>query len=123
VLLAGPVADRESRADGPQRIVVVRGRRPEQRHHRVADELLYGPAAFLELTAQPLPVRREHGADILRIELLGPRGETDEICEKHGDDLALLARRLTCQRSAAGRAEARHVGVLLAANRTEAHGP
>ena len=123
VLLAGPVPDREGGADRPQRVVVVRGRCPEQRHHRVADELLDGPAPFLQLTAQPVPVRREHGADILRIELLGPRCEADEICEEYGDDPALLARRLTCQRSAAGRAEARHVGVLLAANRTEAHGP
>ena len=77
VLLARPVPDGEGGSDRPQRVVVMRERSPEERHHRVADELLDGPAALLELAAQPLPVRREHGANLLRIELLGTRGETD----------------------------------------------
>jgi hypothetical protein len=94
---------------------------PEERHHRVADELLDGAAALLELPTQPLPVRCEHGADILRIELFRPRGEAHEIGEEHRDDLALLARRLARQRGSAGRAEARVLGVLLAADRAEGH--
>ena len=121
VLLARPVPDGEGGADRPQRVVVVRDRGPEERHHRVADELLHGPAALLELAAQPLPVRREHGADILRIELLRARGEPHEIGEEHRDDLALLPRRLARQRGPAGRAEARVLGVLLAADRAEGH--
>ena len=31
-------------------------------------------------------------AHVLGIELLGARGEADEVAEEHGDDLALLAR-------------------------------
>jgi hypothetical protein len=121
VLLARPVADGEGGANRPQRVVVVCDRRPEERHHRVADELLHGAAALLELATQPLPVRREHGADILRIELFRPRGEAHEIGEEHRDDLALLARRLARQRGSAGRAEASVLGVLLAADRAEGH--
>ena len=48
-LLAAPIADRERGADGPLGIVLVRDRRAEDRHHRVADELLDRAAAALDL--------------------------------------------------------------------------
>ena len=48
-VLARPVADRQRRSHRPFRIVLVRNRRAEQRHHRVADELLHRPAEALEL--------------------------------------------------------------------------
>ena len=93
-LLTDPVADRERRANRPLGIVLVSGRRAEERHHRVADELLDRPAAPLELRAQPRVVRLEHGAHVLGVELLGPRREADEVGEEDGHDLALLPGRL-----------------------------
>jgi hypothetical protein len=92
VLLVRPVADRKRGADGAFRVVLVRGRRAEERHHRVADELLDGAAEPLELTAQVCVVRPEKRADVLGIELLGPGGEADQVREEDGHDLALLAR-------------------------------
>ena len=51
------LADRERGTDGALGIVLVRGRRAEERHHRVADELLDGAAVALELGAHALVVR------------------------------------------------------------------
>ncbi len=122
-LLDDPVADRERRANRPLGIVLVSGRRAEQRHHRVADELLDRPAAPLELGAQARVVRLEHGAHVLWVELLGTRGEADEVGEEDGHDLALLACGLDrlLQTGAAARAEARAVRVLVAAAGTGEH--
>ena len=55
-----PVADRERRPHRPLGVVLVRDRRAEERHHRVADELLDRSAETLELGAQMRVVRREH---------------------------------------------------------------
>ena len=88
-----PVADRECRADGPLGIVLVRDGRAEHRHHRVADELLDGAAALLELRSQPVVVRPQDRLDVLGIERLGARGEADEVGEENGDDLALAPHR------------------------------
>ena len=66
------------------------GRRPEQRHHRIADELLHPPAETLQLRPQPRIVRGKYCADIFRVHLLGVAGEADQIGEKHGHDLAFL---------------------------------
>ena len=41
--------------------------------------------------AQPGVVGREQRAHVLGVELLGPRGEADEVGEEDGDDLPLLA--------------------------------
>ena len=46
-------------------------------HHGVADELLDRSSVQFEHFTQARVVRGEHGADILRIELLGAAGETD----------------------------------------------
>ena len=70
----------------------MRGRRAEQRHHRVADELLDGAAMALELGADALVVRAEERLDVLGIHRLGPGGEADEVAEDDRDDLALAAR-------------------------------
>ena len=97
--------------------------RAEERHHRVADELLDRAAVALELAAQALVVRRKHRAHVLRVEALGPRGEADQVTEEHRDDLALLARgRRRGERRAAGVAEARVGRVLAAAGRARRHG-
>jgi hypothetical protein len=64
------VADRQRRPDGALRVVVVRHRRAEDGHHRVADELLDRAAVALELAAEPLVVRPQDRLDVLRIELV-----------------------------------------------------
>ena len=66
-LLADPVADCESRPDSPLGIVFVRDRSAEERHHRVADELLDGASVALELAAQVAVVRLEDRAHIFGI--------------------------------------------------------
>ena len=121
-LLADPVADRERGSDRALGVVLVRGRRAEQRHHGVADELLDRPAAALELGAQTRVVRLEDGAHVLWVELLGARGEADEVGEEDGHDLALLAGgSAPAPARAAARAEARAVRVLVAAAGTGEH--
>ena len=70
-LLEREVADRERGADGALGIVLVRGRRAEERHHGVADELLDGAAVTLELRADALVVRAEERLDVLGVQRLG----------------------------------------------------
>ena len=70
LLLDGEVADRERRADGALGVVLVCGRRAEERHHRVADELLDGAAVSFELGANALVVRPEDRLDVLGIQRL-----------------------------------------------------
>jgi hypothetical protein len=60
---------------------------PNSAHDGVADELLDRAAETLELVSQPLVVGTQDRLDVLRIELLGPRREADEVGEEHGDDL------------------------------------
>ena len=55
VQLGDRVADRERRADRALGVVLVRDRRAEQRHHRVADELLHRAAVALELARGAAP--------------------------------------------------------------------
>ena len=49
LLLAHPVPDRQRRPHRPLRIILMSHRRPEQRHHRITDELLHRPAKPLQL--------------------------------------------------------------------------
>ena len=97
--------------------------RAEHRHHRVADELLHRAAEALELVAQARVVGPQQRAHLLGIHLLGARREADEVGEEDGDDLALLEPRLLLgrERRGAGVAEARAVGVLLAAAGAREH--
>jgi MoxR-like ATPase len=99
----------------------VRDRSPEESDHRVADELLHRAAEALQLPAQALVVGRKQRANVLRIHLLRPRRETDEVGEEDGDDLALLARRGWLQDGPAREAEPRARGVLLPALWTDQH--
>ncbi len=92
LFLERELADRERGADGALGVVLVRGRRAEQRHHRVADELLDGAAVALELRAHALVVRPEKRLDVLGIHRLGACREADEVAEDDRDDLALAAR-------------------------------
>jgi len=84
------------------------GRRAEDRHHRVADELLDGASVALEHLPETRVVRPDASADVLRVSFIRSRGEADEVAEEDRDDLALLAlrrRRLAGQRRSAVWAE------------------
>ena len=71
VQLLDHAAHGEGRPNGPLWIVLVRGRHTEDRHHRVADELLDGAAEAFERGAH-VPVERcQQAADVLGIEQLG----------------------------------------------------
>jgi hypothetical protein len=120
-VLQDPVANRKRGVQCTLRIVLMRDRRAEQRHHCVADELLDGAAEALELRTQPLVVRSEQRPYVLGIHLLCTRGEAHQVGEQHGDDLAFLTRRLRGQRRAACVAEARLGAVLVTTGRADAH--
>ena len=90
-LVGRPLADRERRTDRTLRVVLVRDRRTEDRHRRVADELLHGAAVAFELRTYAGVVAAELGGDVLRVELLRARGEADQIGEQDRDDLPLPA--------------------------------
>ena len=83
--------DRERRAHRPLRIVLVGDRRAEQRHHRVADELLDRAAVVLQLLAQQRVVGSEGAAHVLDVHPLAAAGEADQVGEQHRHHLALLA--------------------------------
>ena len=91
-LLQDRIPNRESRPHRPLRIVLVRRRRAEHRHHRVADELLHRASVMLERRPQPLVIRTQDRLHILRIQRLGPRREADEVREQDRDDLPLSPR-------------------------------
>ena len=113
--------DLERRADRAFRVVLVRDRRPEQRHDGIPDELLDRPSVALELVLQPGVVGLEHRADVLGVERLGSAREPDEVGEEHGDDLALLANLTLGERRAAREAEPRDLGVVLPAGGADRH--
>jgi len=69
----------------------VRERRPEHRHHRVADELLNRSTVPLELGTDPRVVGAEQRLDVLGVELLRTGREADEVTEQTRDHLALRA--------------------------------
>ena len=81
--------------DGALRVVLVRDGRAEDGHHRVADELLDRAAEALELRAHARVVGLEKAPHVLGVHPLRARGEADEVAEEAGDDLALLALRLS----------------------------
>jgi hypothetical protein len=117
------VANCEGRTHCSFWVVLVRSRCPEDRHHRVADELLDGPAAALELGPHAAVVRSENPPHVFGVHALDARREPDEIAEEAGDDLALFARRsLHFERRCTARAETSIVRVLPAAARTDLHG-
>ena len=96
-------------ADGALGVVAVGERRAEDRHHRVADELLEPPAVRLDLVAGSRVEAREGLADVLRVGPLGRRREALQVDEEDGDEPPLLPQGGGERRTAVG-AEAR-VGV------------
>ena len=115
--------DRESGHDGALGVVLVRYGSTEERDDGVADELLDRAPEGFELGPEAGVVRRQPGSNVLRIHLLGLRGRADDVGEEDRDELSFLDRRSSrCEGSAAGEAEPRRVGVVLATIRTDRHG-
>ncbi len=75
------------------RVVLVRDRRPEHRHHGIPDELLHRPAEPLQLLPQARVIRTDPSPDILRVGDVGGRSEADEIAEQNRNDLPLFVHR------------------------------
>ena len=92
VLLDRPVPDCERRPKCSLGVVLASDRRAEDRDDGVADELLDRAAPLFELRAQSLVVGAENRVDVLGVELLGARGEADQIGEEDRDDFAFAAR-------------------------------
>ena len=123
VQLLDRLEDPQRRTNRPLGVVLVRPRRAEDGHDRVADELLDGAAEALDLLPHPLVVGPQPRADVLRVGAVRAAGEADEVDEEHRHDLPLL--RLGGrgrQRGAARPAEAGTAGVVLAARGTGGHG-
>ena len=64
----------------------------EDRHHRVAGELLDRPARELDLLAHRVVEALELRADALRITIARVRRRADEVGEENRDELALFTR-------------------------------
>ena len=74
--------------DRAQRVVLVRGRHAEDRHDRIADELLDRSAVSLDDCPHPLEVANEQRTKRLRIDRLTERGRAGDVAEQDGDRLA-----------------------------------
>ncbi len=106
---------RERGPHGPLGVVLARHRRPPNGHHRIADELLHGPAVAADQRPAAVEVVREQLPDLLRVTMLAQRREAHEIGEQHrhqpplGDGLGGGRRRgnsAAAKRGPARRAEA-----------------
>ena len=85
-----PIADRESCADRPHRVVLTDVGQAEHRHHGVADELLRVAAERAQLLARGVEEPAEDLAGSLGIEPLRESGRVHEVREQDRDDLPLL---------------------------------
>ena len=110
-----------NRAD---RIVLVRARDTEDRHDRVADELLHRATVGVDHELHLVEESTHHAAKGLRIQAFTERGRAGDIGEQDRDDLAHLGGTLVrgTQRRGALLTEPRAIRVLFAACSTEAHG-
>ena len=103
VQLGDRVEDPQRRQDGSLRVVLVRDRGTEDRHHGVADELLDRAPAALDLLLQPCVIGAQARPDVLGIGAVRTLSEADQVDEEDGDDLALLlGRRRASERGRAG---------------------
>ncbi|MEP6874849.1 MAG: hypothetical protein ABI887_10835 [Burkholderiales bacterium] len=101
----------ECRAQGALRVVLVRHRRAEDRHHRITDELFDECVEAFDHCARGGEQVRLQGTHVLGIQPLGDRGESGQIREQYGGCTAIG---LCCDGSCGGRD-----GQLVAATGTE----
>jgi hypothetical protein len=123
VQLGDGLDDPKARPHCSLRVVLVRGRSPEHRYDRVADELLHGAAVALDLASQAGVVGPDPGSHILGICLVGCGREPHQVAEQHGNDLALLGQRAWGHPEGSGAepAEGEAFGVVLATTRAGCH--
>ena len=88
--LLRPLGDPKASPHRALRIILMSGRYAEDANHGIADELLDRSAERFDRTPSHREVRVEHPADVLGIRGLGGGGETDQVAEQCGDDLAFL---------------------------------
>ena len=81
----------EGRADGALGIVLVRDRRPEDRHDGVADVLVDRPAIALDLARQRGEERGQDSTQVFGVELFPERGRAGQIGEQDRDETPVLA--------------------------------
>jgi hypothetical protein len=85
----GQLGDGVSRADGRARgaqgVVLVQLRRAEDRHHRVADELLHRAAVRLDRAPYRVEVTRHQRAVGLGVELAREPRRLDQVAEENRD--------------------------------------
>ena len=108
--------DRKARAHGAERVVLVHLRQAEDRHHRVADELLGAAAECHELVHGGVVELAEDLAGAFRVEPLREPGRIDQVGEQDGDHLALVGPRRPIHERATTGAEAGAVGQRRAAD-------
>ena len=109
-------------ANRPERVVLVRLRDAEDRHHGVADELLHGAAVPLEDASRVLEVAAHRRPHRLRVEPLPERGRAGQVAEDDRDGLSDLAGGLgLLERRAAGAAEPEPLGIFLPTARASPH--
>ena len=94
------VAHLDRRPAGAKGVVLVQHGHAEDRHHRVADELLDRAAVCLDDSLHPLEVAREQRPQRLRIRRLAQRGRAGHVAEQHRHRLSLLACRRAQSRTA-----------------------
>jgi len=85
-----PFSQRERGTHGAVRVVVVRGRNAEDRHDRVADELLDRAAVRPQDPARGLERLTERRAYDLRVMAQAHLGRADDVSEQDGDELSLF---------------------------------
>ena len=103
-------------ANSPERVVLVRLRDAEHRHHGVADELLDRAAVPLEDGARVLEVAAHRRPQRLGVEPLPEGGRARQVAEDDRDGLPDLAGRLgLLERRSAGAAELEPLWIFLAA--------
>ncbi len=107
----------------PFGVVFVRDGCAEDRHHRIADELLdRAPEAF-DLLFHARVIRTQPRTHVLGIRLLRCGGEADEVDEQDRHDLSFFCggARLFVERRSARPAEASPLRILFAAVRADGH--
>ena len=82
----------ECRVHGALRVVFMRHRCTENRHHRVTDEFLDERVVALDHPAQSAKQVRLQCAHVLGIQPLGDRGEAGQVREKHAGRPAIRVR-------------------------------
>lgn len=77
---------RQGRAHDPLRIVLVRQRRPEQRHGAVADELVDAPCVLVDDAYQALKAAAEQCRDLFGFKPCGEGRQAAKVGEQHGHE-------------------------------------